>query len=489
MTTAPRAVDRSRAPAAFDLLRTPVLGKFLRWRHSRLAMQLPLGLVGALMIGHAFWGPDMAPKNLATLLTWVHFRGAVVLALLLGGNLFCMACPFLLPRELARRLWSPRWDWPRALRSKWPAVLLFVLVLYAYELFDLWSEPWWTGVLIVGYFGAATLVDALFRRASFCKYVCPIGQFNFVASTLSPLEVAIREPAVCATCRTHDCIRGAASAGRGREAGQRGCELLLFQPRKVGNLDCTFCMDCVYACPHDNIGVQARLPGAELTINGLRSGVGAVERRADLTLLITVFTFGALLNAFAMISPVYLLEQWLAAQTGLRVEWPILAALFVLLLVIEPALLLGAAAALSRRAAGGRTSLVSTVSQYARSLVPIGFGIWLAHYGFHFFTGAFTIVPVTQNALLHAFGRPLLGPPLWHWGGLPERVVYPMEVGFLLLGLVGSWAVGWSISRGFGRPRAWRAFAPWAAVHTLLFASALWIMSQPMEMRGTFLGG
>ena len=41
---------------------------------------------------------------------------------------------------------------------------------------------------------------------------------------------------------------------------QRGCELALFQPRKIGNLDCTFCLDCVQACPYDNVGIISRVP-------------------------------------------------------------------------------------------------------------------------------------------------------------------------------------------------------------------------------------
>jgi len=120
----------------FDLLRVPVVGRFLRWRWSRAAMQTPLFLISAVMIWHAFFGPQLAPKNLATLLTWVHFRGLVVLLLLLGGNFFCMACPFMLPRQLARRFIAPQWTWPRWLRNKTPALTLFVGVLFVYEAVD-----------------------------------------------------------------------------------------------------------------------------------------------------------------------------------------------------------------------------------------------------------------------------------------------------------------------------------------------------------------
>lgn len=485
-------------PPAFDLLRLPLLGRFLRWRYSRIALQIPLFLLSAIMIAHAFWGPQLAPKNLAALLTWVHFRGLVVLVILLGGNLFCMACPFMLPRELARRCFSPHWQWPRWLCNKWPGIALFVAVLFCYELFDLWSDPWWTGMLIVSYFAGALVIDSVFQRASFCKYVCPVGQFNFLSSTLAPLEIAVNDQQVCQTCATKDCIRGVQAApaaeastqlGTALPIVQRGCELALFQPRKVGNLDCTFCLDCVYACPHDNVGLVARLPAEELTYRGPRSGLGPIERRFDFTVLITVFTFGALLNAFAMISPVYALEQWIAEQFNLRQEWPILGGLFVFALIVEPVVLLGLAAAASKALGQLTMPLLSVVNQFARSLVPLGFGIWLAHYGFHFFTGCLTIIPISQNAALQAFGTPLLGTPQWSLGGLPESVVFPMEVGFLLLGLVGSWIVSWAVALQLAPQRTRACFAPWALLHLALFLFGLWVMTQPMDMRGTFLGG
>ena len=485
-------------PRGFDLLRVPGVGRLLRWRHARLALQLPMLAIAGVMIVHALLGPQLAPKNLGVLLTWVHFRGLVVLVILLAGNVFCMACPFMLPRELARRLRMPTWSWPRRLRNKWPAIVLFVAVLFVYELFDLWGEPWWTGMLIVGYFGAALVVDVLFRNASFCKYVCPVGQFNFLSSTMSPLEVTVRDHAVCADCTTRDCIRGRhagapdhaspAADGIALPVIQRGCELHLFLPRKKGNLDCTFCLDCIHACPHENIGITARPPGSQLAEHGPRSGLGRLENRFDFTALALVFTFGALLNAFAMTSPVYALEHWVAGWTGLTVEWPILGALFVVALVLEPALLLTAAALWTRAAAHLTEPLLAVVNRFARSLVPIGFGIWLAHYGFHFFTGMLTIVPVTQNAVLDACGVAWLGEPMWQLGGLPVAIVDPLEILLMVFGLVGSCLVAWRIACQTAPQRAAHAFAPWACLHVALFLAGCWIMAQPMDMRGTLIG-
>src|SRR5882762_3217918 len=222
-------------------MRVPGLGHLFRWRYVRPLLQLPLLIVSVIMILHGLFGPALAPKNLATTLSWIHFRGALVLVLLCAGNFFCLACPFMLVRHVARRVFRPRFNWPQALRNKWISVALFVAILFTYELFDLWSSPWWTASLAVGYFVAVLIVDGFFKHASFCKFLCPIGQFNFIASTLSPLEVAVRDRAVCDRCATKDCIRGrretlyehrspaAGSPVIGATPGlvilQRGCEL------------------------------------------------------------------------------------------------------------------------------------------------------------------------------------------------------------------------------------------------------------------------
>ncbi len=188
----------------------PVIGRFLKWRHARPAMQIPLLLLAGWMIFDGLVGPQLAPKNLATTGTWLEYRGIVVLALLVAGNLFCMACPFMLPRRAGR--WM-REHWlggghtvPAWLRRKWVAVALLVLFFFAYEFFALWSTPWWTAWVALAYFATAFAIDTIFQGAAFCKHVCPLGQFNFFGSLCSPLEIKVREPDVCEGCKTKDCI-------------------------------------------------------------------------------------------------------------------------------------------------------------------------------------------------------------------------------------------------------------------------------------------
>ena len=473
--------------ASFDLLRLPLIGSLLRWRHARTLLQIPVFAVSVVMILHGFFGPTFAPRNIATTLTWVHFRGVLVFLLLFAGNFFCLACPFMLVRNAARKFFHPVRNWPRLLRTKWLAVGLLIGTLFFYEWFDLWASPWWTASLIVGYFAAALVIDSTFKHATFCKFVCPIGQFNFIASTASPLEVAVRDHDVCAACRTKDCIRGVREPAAPLVVIQRGCELALFQPRKVGNVDCTFCLDCVQACPHDNVGVIGRLPAAELVSDPLRSGLGVFSKRKDLAALVIVFTCGALLNAFGMVSPIYALENWLAGLLGVSYELPVLAIVFGLFLVCEPLLLIGLAAWIARACGRSRRSLLSLALRYSYSLAPLGFGIWLAHFSFHFLTGFYTIVPVTQAALVE-LGWAVLGQPQWGAPGISPAVVQLLEYGFIALGLLGSLLVSYSIATT-EEIYPTRVFAPWAVLSLLLAGAAFWLMSQPMEMRGVVLGG
>jgi hypothetical protein len=487
MSSLPNPAATLPLETPFDLLHTPVLGRLLRRKLFRTLLRLVLLALGIAMIVHGLFGPTLAPKNLATTLGWVHFRGVLILALLCAGNFFCYACPFMLVRDVARRFFRPVLNWPRPLRNKWLPVALFAAVLFAYERFALWSSPWWTAWLIIGYFAAALLVDSLFRHASFCKFVCPIGNFNFAAALVSPLEVGVRDREVCGSCGTHDCIKGqpATLVSIESRAPQRGCELALFQPRKAGNMDCTFCLDCVYACPHENVGIQHRPATDLLTGDPLRSGLGRLSQRTDISVLLMVFTFGALLNAFGMVTPVYALENWLSRLLHAGAT-PVLGLIFAAFLIAEPVLLLGLGAWATRLLTGSPRSLLATAVRYSYGLVPLGFGMWLAHYSFHLLTGLFTIVPVTQSALRDA-GVPMLGEPLWRLTGIPVRLVQPLQLGMLVLALFGAMIWTHTIAEEDAPGNTWRAFAPWAVVNLLIWGAAVWLVLQPMDMRGTFL--
>ena len=158
-----------------------------------------------------------------------------------------------------------------------------------------------------------------------------------------------------------------------------------------------------------------------------------------------------------------------------------------------PLALVTAAAGLSRW--GGRLPgpAWQVATRYAYALVPLGFGMWLAHHSFHLFTSYGTIVPVAQRMALD-FHLGDFGAPLWQHAccaAVADWIVQ-FELVSLDVGLLASLLVGYRVSvveAGTAR-RAVAAFLPWAALMLALFAVGVWIVLEPMQMRGTLpMGG
>jgi ferredoxin len=478
----------------FDVLQVPLIGRLLRWRWGRLALQLPLVVVSALLVIDGFTGPQVASRNLATVAPWVHYRGLVVIALLLVGNLFCMGCPFTLPRTLAKRLSLNGRRFPRRLRNKWLAIAGLFALFFLYEWLDLWASPLLTAWVIIFYFAASFVLEFFYTESAFCKYVCPLGTFNFVYSTASPTQIMAKNLDICASCVGKECVNGSYSptpvirideiAGGGTKEvrhgpeGTPGCGTLLFAPQIKSNLDCTFCLDCVRACPHDNIGLMARAPGHEL------SQPDAWPKRWDVSLLVIILAFMGMSNAFGMVPPVYELERWLAETFHIGSEFVLLLIIFAvanLLLPLGFALLAAWLARMLTRSQR-KYSMRDVVAAFAPAFVPLGLGIWIAHYSFHFLTGALTIIPVFQE---------FLGlPGEWQqFGGmiLDVSAIGLLQAAALLGGLLWSVTIAQRTALRLFRREGLFGLIPWALVLIALALAAIWIFGLPMEMRGSSL--
>ena len=479
-----------------DLLRLPLIGRLLRHRHGRLALQALLTLVALALIIDGFVGPQSAARNLATVTPWVYLRGFVVIVLLLAGNFFCMGCPFTLPRSLAKRLSGSGRRFPQRLRNKWLAIFSLFALFFAYEYLDLWASPWLTAWLIVAYFLASFILEAVFSESAFCKYVCPLGSFNMVYSTLSPTRIAVKSHDICATCVGKECVKGSYSpqplirideigiAGSSETqtkevvhgpSGTLGCGTELFAPQIRSNLDCTMCLDCVRACPHDNVSLFTRTPGAEL------SRADSWPRRWDISMLAIALGFMGISNAFGMAPPYYALQEWLAQNLGIASEFVVLLLIFGAINLLLPALASISVAWLGLRLTGfqKRDSLRDTLAAFAPAFVPIGFGIWFAHYSFHLLVGPGLIVPVIQE-FLGGIGD-------WQrWSfSLDLNIIGLVQLVVLVMSFFWSLRLAQKAALRLYRRKALLGLLPWALMLLLMMLLAWQIFTLPMEMRGT----
>lgn len=496
-------------PKGTDLLRTLGLRRLMRWRYARLIFQLPLLVLALMVIIDGLTGRQLAPRNLATTSVWLHYRGLVVLALAVFGNAFCAACPLMLTRGVSKRLkrlLPKSFHFPKALRSKAIVMGLTFAYFFAYEYFDLWASPWITAWLAIGYFFAATVIDTLFPAGSFCRYVCPLGNFNFVYASAAPTQITAIDHDICRRCAHKPCLHGRYTAStpprelplqtngpnpvaliRPEEItnfnGQGhfpGCETGLFVPAVQSNMDCTLCLNCLRACPYDNVALSLRTP--------VREWLSAPYRRRGRSLLMlfaVLLSIVGLLNALLMVSPFFDFANWLATLLGTRSEFLILSLVFVGFSALVMGLFV-AVASLADAAAGAPFNPVQAFNRWGYVLIALGFGFWLAHNLFHMLTGALSIVPV----MVHFFsyrGLPLT--PNWRLSQLlPSRFLFPLTAGLsALYGLLAVYLTFHISLRDFGR-RGVLALWPMLIFVLLFLSFGMWLLSQPMEMRGSVFG-
>ena len=139
---------------------------------------------------------------------------------------------------------------------------------------------------------------------------------------------------------------------------------------------------------------------------------------------------------------------------------------------------------LSRAIAGSAEPLRISFSKFTPVLVPMGFAVWFAHYGYHFVTGALAIIPAAQSFLID-HGILLFGEtPNWQLSAImPFSWLLPLEVLCVVLGFAGSYLVLGDI--GKREKASFAAQLPWLFLLLGIAVAAIYLFTLPMEMRGT----
>jgi polyferredoxin len=502
-------------PNGFDLFRLPGLRKFIRWKYARFVFQFPLLLLALFVIVDGFTGNQLAPRNVATTAVWLHYRGLVAIALAIFGNAFCASCPLMLTRGATKRLERllPRkLTFPNRLRNKYFVTVFLLFYFFSYEYFDLWASPWLTAWLAVGYFSAALIIDTLFPAGTFCRYVCPLGNFNFVMASSSPTQITALDHDVCRQCEHKPCLQGRYSdlatnyqllAG-GIKGGLPlqtngsnqvafipldeiknangkghfpGCETELFVPTIQSNMDCTLCFNCVRACPYDNVALTVRPPGWEWTHSPwLKRG------RLALMVMGVMLTFYGLMNAVAMVSPYFTFAQVIADALRTNSELLVLS-LFFLSVATFGILITVGVATLADVLGGKKAEPWQAFQRWGYVVVALGVGFWVSHYIFHLLTGALSIIPVFQH--FFAF-RGFNVDPNWRLAQVvPTAWFFPISA---VITTFYSFLAIYTTVRiallDFGK-RGVLAMWPMLLFVIGFAIVALFIFNQPMEMRGT----
>ena len=205
--------------------------------------------------------------------------------------------------------------------------------------------------------------------------------------------------------------------------------------------------------------------------------------------LVISLAFMGISNAFGMVPPVYEMMNGLARVFGLTqsglpnmvIEAIVLLILFVVGNVALPLVLTLTVASVSRQLTGSRKrySQREVVAAFAPAFVPLGLGIWIAHYSFHFLIGATSIIPVLQEFLGWS--------PNWALAASPFDLSFVSLV--QVVALVGSFLLSMMIAQRAAlrlfRRRGVIGLLPWALLLLAMMVVSIQIFTLPMEMRGS----
>jgi ferredoxin len=456
---ADNSVDR------WDLTHLPLIKRAIRtrWLQWLVAAVLLAGFVLAIVTGLA--GTPVGSRNFGIVFVWIVWWAAVIVLLVpLGGRLWCAVCPLPLPGEWLQRralvrvragakLYTMGLKWPRALRNIWLQNGVFTLV----ALFSavILTHARVTALVMGAYAISAIALSILFERRVFCRYVCPVGGLIGLYSLVAPIELRVKDPAVCRAHKTKDCCVG-------NEKGY-GCPWMIYPGTLERNTYCGLCGECMRTCPLDNVVINLRPPGADLI-------PGRGERRLDEAYKGFIMAGSALLYSAVFLGPWSAIKE--AAYHVLTWPWVGYAAAFLLInLALVPGLFLGAVAAGRRLGGAQDRSLRQSFVDYAYVLVPLGLAAWVA------FSLSFVLINVSYAWPLisdpFGWGWDLFGTAAIPWTPYLSGLIPSLQVPVLLVGLLSSIRLAFQTARSHSvRPRA---ALPVVAVCAMMTGGFLWL--------------
>jgi transcriptional regulator of aromatic amino acid metabolism len=210
-----------------------------------------VGYVGLALL--LFFSEGMAGTVMNRFI-WGVGGAALVLLFLLLGRIHCSVCPLSSGGRLAGQLWSLAKSPPGFLKNSSPYVIPMGLIIIAWSehTFHMTSHPRATSFLLIALLSLAILVALFYERETWCRYLCPLGNFAGLFS-LSSILVVHSNANVCSTkCTTHNCNKGSEDIA--------GCPVF-HHPLYARNAHiCKLCFNCLKSCPNGSARLYLRPP-------------------------------------------------------------------------------------------------------------------------------------------------------------------------------------------------------------------------------------
>jgi polyferredoxin len=359
----PQPVKMHTLPTRINLYRIPWLRVVLANPWPQFLMRLVMLMGFLFTIATALLGTRVGSHNFAIIMVWIAWWTTLKLGFIpLGGRSWCSICPIALPAEWlqqggiidkGKRRLGLDLRWPKALRGSWLQSGGFLLIgmFSAVTL----TDPHVTGWVLLALFALAIGMSLVFEHRAFCSYICPIGGFSGMYSKEAPVEVKVIDKEICARHEDKSCYQA--------------CPWGVYPLAMKDTSACGLCMECLRACPKDNLALNVRPYGSDLARP-------ANSSRLDETLLALVMLGSALVFSAVFLGP----WGWLkmsAYNIGSQ-AWLVYALGFLALNLLVLPGIFTMCVSLWKKISGSSLPLKRMIAQEAQGLLPLGLLAWMA---------------------------------------------------------------------------------------------------------------
>ena len=355
-------------PGRLNLYRIPWLRPLIesRWPQFLVRILALAGFVFAITAG--LFGSAVGSHNFAIIFVWIAWWSAFKLAFIpLGGRSWCSICPIPLPGDWLQqggvlskgRGLGLNLRWPKRLKGSWLQSSAFLLI----GLFSALTltNPRVTGWVFVALFGLAMGLSLVFEKRAFCSYICPIGGFSGIYAQTAPVELRVIDTEICTQHGDKSCYRA--------------CPWGLYPVALRDSSACGLCMECLRACPQDNLALNLRPFGTDIGKTRTAKRLDSV-RSLDAAFLALVMLGSALAFAAVFIGPWGWLKS--AAFDIGTLRWMGYAAGFLALNLLVLPGLFSLAVKVGQQYPAKILPLKREIANQSQALLPLGLMAWIA---------------------------------------------------------------------------------------------------------------
>ncbi len=182
--------------------------------------------------------------NLANLIVWSYWWPVIIISAIFFGRIWCMVCPMELLTSLAACVGLKKR--PNSfVRSGWIITLSYIVILFVgIHTLSIHRVPFRMSIYLLVLLTSTVIVGLIFRRNTFCAYVCPVGHLLGLYARLAPFGWSTVDTSICRNCKDRSCTASVhAYVFQGRSCG------VDLNPADIDdNTNCLLCGQCVKSC-------------------------------------------------------------------------------------------------------------------------------------------------------------------------------------------------------------------------------------------------